>query len=209
MAYAALADIERELDLLDTDVDETTLQDKLDQAEDIIENVTRRVFEADEDETRTINCDDEHVNGRSLYLPWDLCQISSITNGDGTAVDLSYLTTRPFLKSLSGGVLSVPANHPDGWPWYELRLKASSDVTWTYDTDREDAISITGRWAFSVTAPPLIKAATIRLAAWLYTQKDDLRDRPETETTPDGLLLLMSDLPEDVQMRLRKFVKVV
>ena len=35
-----------------------------------------------------------------------------------------------------------------------------------------DAISITGRWAWSLTAPPDIAQACARLAAFLYKQRD-------------------------------------
>lgn len=206
MAYLTVEELQRELGVLDDPIDEQAYEDAIADAQDIIERTTHRRFEVTADETRTVDYNDETVRGRSLLLPWDLCQITSITNGDGTSITPSQYVTSPRLRTVSGSDVLMPAV-TDAWPWYELVLLSSSDVAWTYETDPEAAISITGRWGFSVTPPAMIKRACARLADWLYQQRDDMRDRPETAVSQDGILLLMSDLPTDVQRRLMPFVR--
>ena len=206
MAYITVEEFQREMGVLDDPIDETAFEDAIADAQDIIERTTHRRFEVTADETRTVDYNDATVRGRCLSLPWDLCQITSITNGDGTAVTPGQYVTTPRLSSVSGSTVSLP-DTADAWPWYELVLLSSSSVAWTYETDPEAAISIVGRWGFSVTPPAMIKRACARLAAWLYHQRDDLRDRPDTAVSEDGILLLMSDLPTDVQRRLIPFVR--
>lgn len=206
MAYITVQELQRELGVFDDNIDELSFEDVIADAQDIIERTTHRRFEVTADETRTVDYNDMTVRGRSLFLPWDLCQITSITNGDGTSITPSQYVTMPRLNAESGGIVSLPSN-TDAWPWYEITLLSSSSVAWTYETDPEAAISIVGRWGFSVTPPAAIKRACARLAAWLYTQRDDLRDRVDTAVSEDGILLLMSDLPTDVQRRLLPFVR--
>ena len=207
MAYATLDEVMQEMGVLDEDIDIGLLQAKIDAAQDIIENATHRSFEAAADETRLIDYSEETVDGRTLHLPYDLCQITEVLNGDGEELTVNEYVTTPRLRTVSGGSSLIPAVR-DAWPWYALTIKSSVSKSWTYSDDREEAISITGRWAFSVTPPAAIKAATIRLAHWLYMQKDDLRDREESEVSQDGILLLIGDLPNDVQARLMPFIKV-
>jgi hypothetical protein len=207
MAYITVAELQRELGVLDDPVDELAMEGVIADAQDIIERTTHRRFEVTADETRTVDYNEETVNGRTLTLPWDLCQITSITNGDGTSITPSQYVTTPRLRSVSGSTVSLPAV-PDAWPWYEIVLLHSSNVAWEYEIDREAAISITGRWGFSVTPPASVKRACARLAAWLYLQRDDLRDRAETAVSQEGVLMLMSDLPQDVQRRLMPFVRL-
>lgn len=207
MGYATVEDLLHEMGIPSEDADEDLLQSKLDAAQDIIDRVTARTFEASVDETRLIDCTEETVDGRTLYPPYDLCQITSIVNGDGTAVDVDEYVTLPRLRMVSGGSSVLPAV-PDARPWYGITLKLSSGQVWTYDTDPEEAISITGRFAYSVTAPQAIKNACLRLADWLYQQRNDMRDRQESATSDDGILLLMADLPTDIQARLIPFVRV-
>jgi hypothetical protein len=141
MAYITVAELQRELGVLDDPVDELAMEGVIADAQDIIERTTHRRFEVTADETRTVDYNEETVNGRTLTLPWDLCQITSITNGDGTSITPSQYVTTPRLRSVSGSTVSLPAV-PDAWPWYEIVLLHSSNVAWEYEIDREAAISI-------------------------------------------------------------------
>lgn len=207
MAYATLEELKSELDLTYENTDDNLLQRKLDEAQGIIEQVCHRRFEAGEDETRLIDWSEETVDGRTLYLPEDLCQITEVVNGDGETVPFTAFVTEPRLRTVGGGVIALP-DSPKSWPWYALTLKASSTLAWTYDTDPEEAISVTGRWAFSVTAPAIIKGVTLALTDWLYHRKDNPQNWEESDVSPEGVLLLMSDLPADIQRRLMPFVRV-
>lgn len=207
MAYALLEELLQEMGIDPEEFsDDGLLQDKLDAAQNIIEGVTKRTFEATADEIRLIDCTPDTVQGRTLYVPYDLCQITSIINGDGSPITVDQYVTEPRLRSVADGASVLPAVH-DAWPWWGIKLKASSRKAWTYTTDPEEAISITGRFAFSVEPPDAIKTATLRLADWLYQQRNDLRDRQESGTSTDGVLLQMADLPMDVQARLTRYVR--
>lgn len=115
----------------------------------------RRFYGASE--TRKFN-PVKDAEGNLLLLDFDLQSVSGITNGDGVAV-------------ASDKYVLEPTNFT---PKYGIRLKRSGSVVWTFTTDPEEAISVTGVWGYvSGTVPPAqIKHACIRLAFWYYKQKD-------------------------------------
>lgn len=188
MAYAALADVRAYLkfEALQTG-DDTLLSGFLTRAQRIIEALpplgTGRVFEAAADTTRKVDCPTD--GSRLLLFPryWDLCAITSVTNGDGTTVAATEYTTQPRSST----------------PYYALALKRGSNVAWEYDDSPEEAITIVGKWVYSTTAPADIVQATIRLAAWLYRQKDGSNQDDQAVTTPVGVIV-PSSLPRDVRM---------
>lgn len=172
--------------------DDTLLTDCIVRAEGIIDSTTGRTFEASTDSTRTFDGEMDVV-GRTLYLDADLCAITSITNGDGGAIT-------------AGQVVSEPRNTA---PYYALTLKASSGLAWTYEDDPEDAIAVVGRWGYSTTPPADIEQACVRLAAWLYRQKDNSADMDRPVISPDGTTLLPSRLPSDVERILNAYKRVL
>lgn len=195
MAYASVTQLKT---LIDIDASETSddalLGDLIDRAQAMIEAYTSRIFEATEDTTLTFDARldvEEDGAGRTLYLGYsDLCQITSIENGDGSAVvDYVALPNRAT-------------------PYYAIKLKESAD-SWTYVSDPEDAISITGRWAYSVSPPADIVQACLRLAAWMYRQRDTGADADATSITAQGVVVQPSAMPRDVMQMLRPYRKVV
>lgn len=127
---------------------------------------------------------DEADDLRTLYLDDDLCQITTITNGDGVVVGPTQYVTLPRNRT----------------PWYAIRLKLNSNIVWTWDDTPEDAISILGRHAFSVTVPEDVKLYAIRLTAYIFKlaeNYDPAMDR--AQRSPDGVLLLPSMWPSDVR----------
>lgn len=160
--------------------DDTLLGECIARAQALIDDYTGRAFEAAADTTRTFDAVAD-VNGPLLYVDEDLCQITSVTNGDGVVVAANEYTTQPRNET----------------PYYALRLLASSGKAWTYEDDHEDAISIVGRWAWSVTAPTAIAQAAIRLASYLYRQKDSANDLDRAVVVGNSTLL-PSDLPSDL-----------
>lgn len=183
MAYADLeTDLKPYLKITRPD-DDDLLQRLLDAATDAINKHTDRVFEAAADTIRYVDYDDEHVDGRTLYPDYDLAQIALVVNGNGVTVDPSEYVTVPRHET----------------PFYALRLKASAAIVWEFEDDTEDAIAITGRWAYSVEPPAEIVQACIRLAAWMYRQKDDSKgeaDRPIVGGF--GVVIMPTRLPKDV-----------
>lgn len=190
MTYCSLAQLKAYVGATDSD-DDALLTDCITRAEAVIDRATKRTFEASADSTRTFDAQQD-VAGRTLYLDADLCAITSITNGDGAAITALQ-------------VVSEPRNHA---PYYALTLKASTGLAWTYETDPEDAISVIGRWAYSTTPPADIEQACVRLAAWLYRQKDSSSDLDRPMVSMDGATLLPAQIPADVQRMLQPYVRV-
>lgn len=192
MAYTNLTDVKAYANV-DGAGDDAVIGDLIVQAQAIIDRACRgRTFEAAADTTRKFDAVRD-VDGEMLYLDADLCQITSITNGDGVVVTSTQYTTEPRNRT----------------PWYAIRLLASSGVAWTYEDDPENAIEITGRWAWSVAVPADIEFAAVRLTAYLYRQRDTSggdNDRPMLSAS--GAVLLPSQLPKDVRDLLRPYMRV-
>lgn len=183
MAYATLEQVKEYLGLTTTG-DDDLLTRLLDAAQKAIEtNRGNRRFEAAADTVRYVDYDAFHVDGRTLYLDDDLCQITQIVNGDGTVVSPDDYVTVPRHET----------------PYYAIKLKTGRSVVWTYSDTPEDAIAITGRWAYSVTPGENVVQATIRLTAWMYRQKDTSKDSGDKVVVGAfGPIVLPSKLPSDV-----------
>lgn len=193
MAYADTdSDLKPYLDIAaDNSDDDTLLASLLANAQAMIDSYCRQTFEASGDTIRYFDAVRD-VNGRCLYLDYPLCAITTVTNGDGNTVS-------------SGEYVKEPRNTT---PWYVLTLKSSSSVSWTWSTTPENAISITGKWAYSATAPADIKQATVRLAAYLYRQRDNAIDLDRAVQTPSGTIL-PADLPKDLKTLLAPYRRLV
>jgi hypothetical protein len=216
MAYATLAQFTQyggfstaSSDSWSSDVDEALVNALLDRASAMIDTYCGRYFASDSDKTDVGSSDSyatikfdalEDVDGLYLYLNRDLCEISSITNGDS---DSSTFDTSDYVTE--------PRNVT---PYNAIKLLSSTGKYWEYTTDPEDAISIAGIWAYSKTAPDDIIHATIRLTSWMYKQRvntDADLDRPLL--TGEGVTIMPSQLPADVKTLLepykRRFLGVV
>ena len=79
-------------------------------------------------------------------------------------------------------------------------MLASSSYIWqmTNAGDNERAISVLAKWAYSLTAPDDIVAATIRLVAFLYRQRESNADLDRAVSVGDGMVLLPGRLPADI-----------
>jgi hypothetical protein len=121
-----------------------------------------RTFEAGADTTRTLDAQAQ-ADGRVLYLDADLCQITSITNGDDAATVLAPAV-----------YVTLPRNDT---PVMALRLRDDYSGQW------EGEIAISGRWAYSLTAPESVVQATREYTAYLYRLYDRQAD---PDQTPDA-----------------------
>lgn len=193
MAYCSLSDLREYLGNPPT-TDNPLLTNLIPRAQSIINAYTQRVFEASGDTTRYFDAveDVDHLQ-RTLYLGQnDLCQITTVTNGDSTVLTTSDYTT-------------LPKNYT---PYYALKIKLNSSNVWTYTDSPEDAIAITGRWAYSVTAPSDIQHACIRLAVWLYRQKDASALGDVGSISQSGVVVQPAALPSDVQLLLMPYKRL-
>lgn len=176
MSYATVDELREYLGLTETTHD-ALLDRLLSTAQAHINTQTRRVFEASADTTRYLDAD--AINGRDLWLGGDLCAITTVTNGDGVVIAGTYYTTRPRNSA----------------PYYLLRMDADAPYLWDGTTGE---IAIAGKWAYSTTAPEDIKQAVVRLAGWMYRQRDNAGegDRP---IIAGNATILPTRLPADIE----------
>ena len=189
-AYASLEQIKSYLDIaLSNTDDDDLLTMALDNASAVIDTQTHRTYVSEADETHYHDalCD---VHGRRLWLRGDLAQLVSITNGDGADVPATAYVTEPSI----------------GGPYYAIVLKANSGIAWTYSDTPEEAIGVNGRWAYSVLPPGPIVQATIRLAAWMYRQRDNANDL-DRALIVGNTTITPSQVPVDVMLMLKPYLK--
>lgn len=188
--YITVARLKQELDL-DSQAEDSLLARKIREAQVMIEQATRRVFKATADTTVRFDAAWD-VEGRTLWFPHlDLCAITTVTNGDGTVITADKYVTEPRGET----------------PFYGITLRTSSGLAWTYTADPEDAIAVTGRWAFSLTPPDDILQATVRLSAWLYRQRDSSSDFDRVSVGVNGVTMLPASIPQDIRFVLEKRTK--
>lgn len=184
MAYVTLANFKLYRGITSSK-DDVLIDLLLDRATAQIESYCDRVFAAPTtaatryyDAVRDVSDD-----RRTLYLDEDLCSITTVVNGDGETVATTHYTTEPRNQT----------------PYHSLRMTWLSDADWTWDDAPEDAIQINGRWGYATSAPADIQHATIRLAAYLYAQKD--ASTFDTTVYADaGMMTVPQGLPKDVRI---------
>ena len=197
MAYATVDEMYEVLGNVNTD-DADLLTFYLGAATKAIDRRTRRTFQASGDSTKYLDAIAPYVADRYLHLSevGDICQITSITNGNGSTVSASAYVTEP--RNVTAGEEPIRA----------VKLKENSAVLWTYSGTWESAITVVGRWAYSLTPPDDIVQACKRLTAYYYRQKDagtfDVVAAPEmgTITVPQGF-------PRDVAEILRPYIRTL
>ena len=186
MAYVTVIELKRYLGIdADNSTDDALLSDMVQRAQAAVDNRTGRTFEAAADAAHTF--DAGSVDGDWLWLDDDLCSVTSVVNGDGATVAAGQYTTRPVNRR----------------PWFALLLRPDASVAW--DAASGD-IAVTGRWAYSLTAPADVVQATVRLAAWMYRQKDNTAN--DSPMLAGDTLILPSRLPADVVELLQPYRRV-
>jgi hypothetical protein len=186
MAYTTAAEVRSYL-VTTSAVHDTLLTALIARVQQRIDSYVGFSFEAAADTTRTFDARSiykgGHLDGRELVFDTWCCQLTSVTNGDGTVIASTYYVTEPRNRT----------------PFYSIKLLSSSGYAWESDSngDPEGAISLVGRWAYSTTPPDDIKHAAIRLVTWVYHQRSNQTetDRP---LLAEGVLIMPSQLPRDV-----------
>lgn len=179
MAYTTSALVKTYLGIAGSG-DDTLLGTLGARAQAAIDRHCGRTFEAG---TNTIRYYDatRDVDGRTLRLDRDLCSINTVTNGDGSVIGATSYVTEPRNDT----------------PYYAITLLGTSGVQWTWATNPENAIAISGKWAYSTAAPDDIVQAATRLTAYYYRQKD--AQTFETTASPElGIVTVPMAVPRDV-----------
>ena len=185
MSYASMTNLKDYLGIsVATTEDDPLLTDLLTRAEGIIDAYTGRHFEA---ETATKYFTIDGIDGQNLYLwGYDLLSVTKLTNGDAVEIPV-------------GSYKLLPRNDDPKWI-----IRLNEDKAWNF-TNGDSEISVAGTWGFSATAPADITHACIRLAAFLYRQKDTSADIDRPMVTGDGVTIMPSGLPSDVQKLLDRY----
>lgn len=198
MVYAALADVRSYLGVgAPETADDALLTALIARSQGVIDRYTGRTFEASTQTRyflpRHIDYDDSSI----LMVDTDLLTVTTLRNGDDAATiipDTDYWLW-PF----------AAAN--DGAPYWGIKLKAgASQPRWDFGTDGR--VQVAGTWGYSATAPDAIKHATIRLAGYLYRQ----RDSQVFEATADpvtGQMTIPPGMPKDVRLILDGYRRLV
>lgn len=202
MSYTTYAAVKAELKLTN-DNDQTLIGGYVTLAQRLIEMPrpagVGRIFEAAADTTRYLDAPHDSSN-RSLDGPlyvlhvWpygDLCSITSIVNGDSTMLTTADYVVEPRYTT----------------PYYAIRLKSDTGTTWTSTASPEGAIAITGKWAYSTTAPEDIQRAALRLCVWMYRSRDNAGFDQDIKTE-DGLVL-GAKMPRDIRLILESYWTVL
>lgn len=190
MAYATAADIRAYIGTTSTD-DDALLTLLIARAQALIDDYVGFSFEASADSTRYFDSEKDVLeDGLTLVFDTWMYSATTVTNGDTTAITSTYYK-------------KLPLNGP---PYHSLKLKDSSGYVWEADSndDPEGVISIAGKWAYSTSAPADIVHATIRLAAWLYRQRDNSLDM-DRPLLAEGVVILPAQVPSDVTAILDRY----
>jgi len=194
MAYCSVTDVKQYLGTSGTG-DNELIETLINSAQSDIDEFTQRTFEASTNTTRYFDAVRD-TDGLWLFLDEDLVSINTITNNADAA--------SPEMISASEYITN-PRNQT---PYFAIKLLSSSDKYWDYTNDSEMGIEISGKWAYSETAPNDIKQACIRLAAFMYRQKD--AQVFDVTAIPDaGVITIPVGIPADVAIMLRPYRKII
>lgn len=155
--------------------DDALISTYVEQASAMIETYCKRTLAA-ANGTLHFDVRPPDVYGNKLFFGADVIGVYAVVNGDGETV-------------ASSDYQLLPNNST---PKYAIRLL--NGKAWTYDTNREAAITIAGTLGmFAADAIPddLALAAT-KLAAWLYQTRDN---REDNVRFADGSMVIPSDAP--------------
>ena len=191
MAYCGVDELKEYLGVTGA-TDDAMLLTLLATAQRTIDSYCARTFEAASDTVRTFDSQRD-VDGYTLTVDSDLCSITSIVNGDGTTISNSHYVTEPRNET----------------PYYAIRLKASAGKVWTSTVsgDSENAITITGKWAYSTSAPSDIAHVCKRLAAYIYRQKDNAGDLDRAVIAGNSTIL-PAQIPSDIRLMLAPYKRL-
>lgn len=175
--------IKRQLDI-DVSGDDTYIDELAERASDMIHRLCKRNFyTATETRTYTVGRD---THGRRLYFDTDFVSVGTLVN-NGTTLTANEWRLLP----------------PNATPKYGLELLRSSGKYWSYATDPEDAISVTGEVGYCTEAnrPATVTSAATRLAAWLYQNRDN---DGATIQVGDGTTTIPAEAPPFILRMLRE-----
>ena len=197
--YVTVDEFKTQYKDIDGSSDDAFIELVLEAAQAALDAYLSRNVLADADTTEYFDYGGEEMEARKLYLSdrGDICELTTVTNGDGVVVASNEYTTHP--KTLS-------ARRPS---FQVLTILASSSKSWEgeADGDFENAIQIVGKWGMYSTVadvPHDFKLSVMELAAFaLEKSKSQIFD---TTAIPDaGVITIPSGWPTTVTARMRGY----
>lgn len=193
--YCSLTELKAYATISTTDAtDDGALEDLIEAASRVIDDVTRRTFYA-RTETKYYNVPSGQANNKILYLDDDLLTVTTLTNGSyGT------LTTAQYWL--------LPRNAAAKWA---VELRPSSGITWTSDTagDSQGAITIAGTWGYSSTTPDDIKQACLMIARSYMFKRDGQSVEGIAQVTGAGMVISPADIPREAAIILNSYRRLL
>ena len=201
MAYATTAQLKSYLGITSSS-DDSLLSDAISGAQAMIDTFCHRHFEPESKHGPAA----EHphyftplserdggdlLDDYTLNLCHDLAELTSITNGDGTAIPTNQVVLLPLN--------TTPTNM--------IRIKSSSGYQWTYTDSPEASVIVRGKWSYSLDVPADIVRATLRLAAYLYRQREGTPDSDRAVLSADGVVLAAPRIPSDITAMLTPYIR--
>lgn len=194
MSYITAADLRAYIGAISTS-DDTQLGFAASRAQQIIDTYCNRTFEATADTTRYYNALDLRYGGdvdafsNELKLDVDLCQLTSVTNGNSEVIPNNFLVL-------------LPTNFT---PKYSIKIKMNTSYVWTYVGTPDTAISVLGRFAYSITAPADIVAACLALGKYIYKARTSTIDTDRAVLSSDGIVLPGKNIPDAITAQIEPY----
>lgn len=184
MAYTTVAKCRAVLKITST-ADDDLIGDAIVEAQDAIDQWCGRTFEASADTTRYF---DSSAIRRNILTIDELAACTSVIVAGQTLDPASYrLEERNKI------------------PYTSIRMLNGG--SWNVGLD--DEVAITGRWAYSVTAPATITRAATRLACYYYKMGTEAPMMDVVANPEMGTVTIAKGIPNDVRMLLQNLRRVI
>ena len=163
--------------------DDAILEKLIEGASREIDRISTRTFYA-----RTETHYFDVPTGRILYMDDDLLTITTLTNGNGTAI-----------SSNDYGFLQ-----PNKTPYYAVKLLDTSSVIWQNSSSggSEQVISIAGTWGWSSSTPDDIREFCLAIVKHSYKRRTGNAEQA-ARVTGAGVVLTPADIPGYVLLGLQ------
>lgn len=185
--YCTLDEFKKHLRIETYDADDdATIETIIEGASRTIDNLAGRRFYA---ATATRYYD--VPEGRDIMLDDDLLTITTLTNGDGTAITSTYYSL-------------LPRNDT---PKHQLQMKTTSIYSWAGSTsgDYEGVISIAGTWGYAATTPDDIRQACLEIALSAYKRRTGENLTGVSTITAAGIVITPQDIPGGALAIIRRY----
>ena len=197
MAYCTVTEVKQYANINEA-VDDAIIAELIDRVTLAMDAAARRtlVTATDTDRYFTVGRDTE---GYTLYFD-DVCaSVTTVLNGDASATEVT-----------SAQYALLERNYP---PYYGIRILSSAGKVWEYNNDPEDAIKVTGKWAYYSAAalptnvPDDIRQICIKWTAARYRGRSHTGEGDRPLLTDMGVTIMPGGMPREVAEDMRPYIR--